>query len=473
MGNDNEIKQLIRRESESFLNTALVESKGQGKSYDFEAEFAKTGRNRSFVVFGATAITIIILAVAAMAVSRAIAKGIEAAPVDVAAFEDLNLKDILDASKRNESDLERAKTELSRLDYDLQSSLDAADRDYGASVESIKAKGLGKAEQARKLAEAQAARDGAKRRLRADYAVSAAQKRAELAEIQKRIDQYDSRALAQAKEKEATLANERLAFDIEKKTQAQAYEKRIAELERARKSDVAKLTKQRDELAASLTALYNPSFSDERALALLSGWTEAEASQPPAFHEYLSKAGILDADAERELDRSFDDFEFLSSKLKAVPYLNSIPPALSRIEGEARASIVAYRAALQAAGSGLESRDQSIAELKARAEAAENGLAQYRAAVAAYAVQSRESGFVLDPGSAKGEGAKILVSIAPGIEVAEGDSGYVVQGSLTVATIVFHPDGREAFATVSKVEPGMKIRAFDSILVVTPREAAK
>jgi hypothetical protein len=49
MDDDDEIKRLIREESERFLRRALYEARGGEGSYDLEAEFAKTrGRRRRY-----------------------------------------------------------------------------------------------------------------------------------------------------------------------------------------------------------------------------------------------------------------------------------------------------------------------------------------------------------------------------------------------------------------------------------------
>lgn len=190
MGNDYEIKQLIRHESESILNTALARTK-VGSVYDFNREFDKTRGNKSYIVVVATGITILALVVASFAVTKAIETSNDHTQVDVAAFDDLNLKDILDASKRNEMDFNKAKLELSRLDSDLATSLASADRDYLAEVDSVKAKAQSRAEETQMTAAAATARDAAKRKLRADYVTATAAKKAEIQQIQKRIDQYD------------------------------------------------------------------------------------------------------------------------------------------------------------------------------------------------------------------------------------------------------------------------------------------
>ena len=476
MGDDNEIRSLIRHESETFLKTALDESKDVVKSYNLDVEFAKTRANKSFIVVGATLVTILVLAVAAFAITRAIERNIAAAPVDVTAFEDLNLKDILDTSKRNESERERAKLELSQLEYDYKAALEAADRDNQSSIESIRARAVTTSDENAKVAAANAAAAAKKKKLRADFDAASAKERATIAAIQKRIDQYDSRMVEQANQQQAVLQNERMVFDIEKKKQADVYESRIADLEAARRRDAVEFKRQKEELAASLTARYNPTFADARSQALIRDFKNGDASNPGTFHPYLKNAGILDEAAMSRLDRSFADFAYLSAKLRAVPYINSVPPSLSRIESEARSSILAYRAALAAAGSGLQDKDSRIAaltalaaELTARAEAAETSLDQFRWAVYSYARENREAGFVLDAR----DPSRIIVYLDEAVPVADGDTGYVVREDRAIATLAFRAESGKLVASLVRLEAGEALLAFDSILVDMSKEASK
>jgi len=471
MGDDNEIRQLIRHESESFLKTALVHSKDVVKTYDLDIEFARTKQNKSFFVIVATLIAIIAVGAAAFGVTRAIEISVAASPVDVTAFEDLNLKDILDTSKRNEADMERAKNDLAQLQLDLKTNLDAVARDYKAAVESIKANTANPADEKAQTTIADAAAAAKRQKLQADYKTASAAKQAEIDAIQKKVDQYDSRAVEQAKKQEAVLQSERMAFDIEKQQQAKMYEARIADLEAARAKDVADLTRQKDELAASLTARYNPTYADDRSANLLQSVKKdlPQAPAPEAFHPYLSAAGVLDKAAMQQLDQSFSDFEYLSAKLRAVPYINSVPSSLSRMETEARSSLAAYRAALTAAGSDLKDRDQTIAELTARAKAAENSLEQYRWAVSSYARQSRDSGYVIDARDT----AKLEIYLDPTVPVSDGGTGYVVRGDKTIATLSFHVAAGKVDASVTRMEPDETLLAFDSIVVDASKDAAQ
>lgn len=465
MGDDNEIKQLIRKKSETFLKHALFQARGGESVYDLEAEFAKTRKNKSFVVLGVTAIAILCLTVAAFAVTRIIEKKVAATPVNVSAFQDLNLKDILDSSKQDDAALERAKTGLAQLGADLNSGIEFADRDYRASQLSIRTLGLSTRDEASRIAQVAVVRDAARAKLQAGYAFAAAASRSEIAKIQKRIDRYDSRSLAKAKSEQAVLENERVAYELEKEQQAKLYESRIGAIEAAYKRELGALGRQKDELAAALTSRYNPTFSDPRAVSLLAPRFETLAPMlvPLApmlapLDPYLGPAGILDPIAEANLDASFSDLRYLSGELRSVPYLNSVPSALARIESEAMLSIGAYRAALQAAASGLEARDVTIA-----------GLERYRSALVTLARDSGDSGYVInarDP-------ARLLVLFDPAAGAREGDRGFVVRKGKVVATVSFTFTGGDAYALVTKLEEGQSPRAFDSIVLSDSRKAAK
>ena len=468
MGDVNEIRLLIRRESESFLQRALHEAKEGGTSYDFESEFAKTRQNRSFLVWGATAATILALGLAAYGVTLVIQHQAATAPVDVQAFTDLNLKDLLDTAKRNENDLDQAKQELANLDYDYNSAVETAGRAYAAAVESIKARNLPSNQEVSETASAAATRDATERRLRASYLPAAAAKKAQIAEVQAKIDKYDQHMMAQAQQQQAVLDNERRLFDMQMKSQSQLYEGQIAELKSARLRDIASLKRQKDELAAALTARYNPVFGDDRSAALLNAWREpSDSAAVPALSPYLGNRGFIDAGTAARLDQSLSDFLYLEGRLRAVPYLNSIPPALARTQNEAVSAIIAYREALAKTVSALQSEDARILELTAAVQSAQDALGQYRWAVSEFLRSSGEAGYVLDPRDA----SSIVVALNPAVQATDGSAGYVVRGDKVVARLSFYlKDG----ALRARVEgTGATLKAFDAVLVEAATPAAQ
>lgn len=468
MDDDDEIRRLIREESERFLKRALYQAKGGEGSYDLEAEFAKSRRNKSRTVIAATAITILCLTAAAFAVTRAIDHRAAAAPVSVSAFEDLNLRDVLDASKQDEAALDRARIRRARLDADLASGIGLAEREYLSSLQATEALDLAAGDRSRRDAQAASFKESDERKLRASYALAESANRAETEKAQARIDRYDSRSLAKARKEQAVLESARLAFDIEKGLQARLYESRIDGLEASSKRDLEALARSKDELAAALTSRFNPTFSDPRSASLLSDRGGIPASEPAPFDPYLASAGILDSPAQARLDASSSDLEYLASKMGAVPYVNSVPSALSRIATEARSSVATYRGALQTAVSGLEekdaaiaARDGTIASLEARAKAAEAILERYRSRIAAIARESGGIGYVLD---ARG-GPRLSVFLDQSVVIPDGSLGYIVRDGIVIATVSLSPRGGEDYALITRTEPNAKPRAFDAILV--------
>lgn len=469
MGDDNEIRQIIRRESESFLTTALHAAKDVGTTYDFETEFAKTKQNRSFLVWGVIAATILALGAAAYGVTRIIGEQAAKAPVDIRVFADLNLKDLLDTAKRNENDMSQAKQELAALDYDYRTRSEAADRSYASAVESIKTRNLGASQENREIEAAAASRDEAKRRLSVDYQPAAAAKKAQIAEIQKKIDAYDQRTMAQAKQQQAVLDNERRLFDMQMKSQTAVYESQIADLKAARTRDMAAMKRQTDALAAALTARYNPVFGDARSKALLDSWkAPLDPGQPPALPPYLESRGFMDAGSSLRLDQSLADFRYLSGELGSIPYLNSVPPALSRMESEALADIATYRAALVKAAAGLEDRDAQIAELTATLEATRRALDRYARAVSEYLLANSEGGVVVDPR----DPSSIVVDLNPALPAADGSTGYAVRNDRIVARLSFYLKDGRLFARVTNMKAGAGLKAFDAIVVDAAAPAA-
>jgi hypothetical protein len=463
MGDDNEITDLVRRESATFLDEARRATKAGGRVYNLDDEFVKTKRNRSFFVAGVTIATIVVLSIVALTVTEIIRRKTANAPVDVKPFAELNLKDILDTAKRNESELEQARLELSGVQGQIGSEIDSIDKDYQGSVAAIKARGLPKAEENRRLAAASNEADRKKRAVRARYADELELKRARVGETQERVDSYDRRLSDQNRAQQDMLDNQSRLFGIEKKKLAEAYEGRIANLEAARQRDAETMKRQREEITASLTDRFNPIFDDERSKSLLVGWKEPPSYDVPAdFPTSLMADSVLDEKAISDLESSYNDYLHLSTELRGVSYVNSVPGTLARMENELRSATLAYRAALAKAGGALEERDAKIAALEARAKAAEGALERYKWATSQYVLENREGGYIIDPRDPE----KILVAINPAIPVSAESQGFIIRsGDRAIATIRFYVESAQLRARVVSILPGETIKPFDAVVV--------
>jgi hypothetical protein len=483
MGDDNEVRKLVRKEAERFLVEARKSSKDLRVTYDIEAEFAKTRKNRSYGVLLVTFGTIAALALLAWGATSWISKANESAPVDVGAFEDLNLKDLLDTAKRNEGDMKRVEAEIASMRKDLSLALDAADREYGMEVESIRARSRTAAEELAQVEAARVAWLSRKREIQSSYGSRIATAERTAREIQARIDKYDQRLMEQARQQQAILDNAQKVFEIEKQKLTAGYEARLAALEAARKRDLATAARQREELAASLTSRFNPVFDDARSKELLQGW-KAPAYGPFApLAPALFQGGFTSEAESAGLERSLSDLRYLAERLRAVPYLNSVPAALSRLEGEALASIAAYRALSDRVAAGIVDRDLLIAErdrliadrerliaerdrfitgLEAMVRSVESERDSLDWAIGRYALGQRETGFIIDPR----DPAKITIALNPEIPVADGSQALVVRGEKTIARIRIAASGRRFIASIQEIAEGESVLPFDGVLAL-------
>jgi len=462
MGDDNEIRQLIHREAEDFLKKARAATKDVHEVYDLEGEFRKTRKNRSLLVPLVTIVTLAVLGLVAWGVANRIQAMNNAAPVDVASFEDLNLKDLLDTAKRNADDLSNAQSDLQQLNFDLKSSLDSADRDYAAAIETLRAKTLSAAELARQSADALSARDAKKRQIQASFTQRIAAKKAEIAAIQTKIDSYDQRMMKQAKDQQAVLDSATKKFDLEKQQLVSDYEHRLADLAARRQSDIASLTRQRETLAATLVSRYNPVFSDDRMVALLKGWKAPATYGPfPPLPDYLVQSGAMSAADSANLDVSLSDFGYIADRLHKVPWINSVPGAVSRLEGEGMESALTYRNALVSAATELQTRDRSIAALTDRATKAETERNRLDWAIGSYADAQRESGFVVDPR----DPTAVVIVMNPSVPVSDGILAYVVRGEKSIATMKLTVRDGVTIGAVASIVDGETMQPFDSVLV--------
>ncbi len=470
MGDDNEITDLVRRESTSFLEAARRESQANGRLYNVDEEFAKTRKNRSFLVLGVTLSTIAILALAAVVVTSIIKKRTDSAPVDVKAFTDLNLKDILGSAKHSESQLVQAKLELSKVEDEISAAEQNIQRDYDASVSSIRAHAYPPAEEKRRIAEAASKAEIQKASLQKRYASELKAKRDAVNTAQNDYNALDSQISDADKAKQKTLDNQDALYELEKKNLSSSYESRIANLEAARRSDAESMKRQRDQLQRSLIERFNPTFTDEKSQNLLRGWKEPESyAEPLPFRPSLKNYSVIDDKTIAGLNLSYTDYLFLSRNLRSVSYLNSVPQALSRMEYEARSSTGVYREALDKSGQVIEKQADEIASLQKRLKdteaslkAAQDSLAQYRWATAQYAMQNREGGYVIDPRDKD----IIVVAINPALPVTDGARAFVIRsGDTPIATLRLSVQNGQISASLIKLMEGETVQPFDTIIV--------
>src|SRR5512145_2715595 len=106
MDNGDEVRQLIKLESDKILKESFKDAKQEHKLYNLADEFSKTKANRSFRVVGISSLILVAVAAFAFISVRIIETRSRNVKIDIQSFQDVNLRDILDVAKKNSNDLE-------------------------------------------------------------------------------------------------------------------------------------------------------------------------------------------------------------------------------------------------------------------------------------------------------------------------------------------------------------------------------
>jgi len=480
MVDDNEIRQVVRNRSEQFLDEARKATRKDGQVYDLEKEFAKTRKNRSFRVVVVTLVTLAGLVLASLVVTGIIRNQTAAMPVDVKPFEDLNLGDLLDTAKKSEADLEQAKLDLSRLQAAEKTALQAIDHDLAASLDAITARHYPKAEEKKRKAQATAQAEAQKKAVRTRYDGQIADAKARVASIQSTIDSFDKRFSEQTRKQQEVLNSQARLFDLEKQNLITTYTGKIDDLETALANEQQSSKRQRDSLAASYTERWNPVFDDPDTVPLLTGFTlkdDAKAPTVASLPSVIFESDVLGTKDAAGLDTSYGNLLLLSGKLRGISYVNSVPPALDRIEYEARLQYGVFRGALERSGTAIvtqrnraDAAEAKAAAAEAKAASAEASLERFRWAAATYLQNSHQDGCLVDCRSTD----QMTVIVSASAKIADGSLADVRRPDAKDATarIAFYLKDGVTYAKLVSLATGATLKPFDTFVLVSASPSA-
>ncbi len=472
-----------REEIKLFLGKASEKLRaGGGPSYDLATEFRKTKKNFSPLVPLSVAGVILFFIAASWLVTGAIDRQARRVSVDIQAFEDLKLKDLLDQAKNTLDELDAASSDLAATDYAMNAEI-ARIRE-GLASDLTLADALAPDEAEKRKASLRSAAAAKERAVMAEYGPRLDQKRVAVKALQERAAAYDARSVEEAQKQQEVLDNQQKLFELEKTNLTAGYEARLASAAAALKTEkadgaarlknaIAELTDRYEgELAAqaashkteveSLTARFNPVWTDERGAAL--GAADAEAPRPASIGVPSSApAGSpvqlpeLVAAAKR-----YADLRYAIGRLRDIPYINSVPGALASAD-EAAADLAAkYQSLVAAASSANRGAADRIAKVDRSLSAALDRIDSYAYALSGFARTENEAGFVIDGRNPK----RVLVYVDPLFTIADGTSAWIFRSEVQpIAVAKLRKDGDAFIAEVERMEEGFELRPFDRVLL--------
>ncbi|HCM28963.1 MAG: hypothetical protein A2Z99_11640 [Treponema sp. GWB1_62_6] len=461
---------------------------GGGGAYDLISEYRKTRKNRSALVPLLIIAVITVFILASFLVTRSIDSQSRKVAVGIDNFQDLNLRDLLDLAKKSVDELDASVRELAGVEASLQSELDGLSIARAAALSVADAMGLSPSDLSRRRAAITAEYGAKQQALRNAYAPRIAAKRQEVSAFQERVAAYDAGSLEQARKQQESLDNERQLFELEQKKLTDFYEGRLEELQRTLKTEKADgaarlesairdLTKRYERELAEMVAKFNPVLGDARSVALLAA---ADPALPrptvPSAPAAAPKGSPIGLEAIRATASRYDDLHYLIGRLRDVPYINSIPPALAAADAAGAELARGYAGLLSESSSAIVLREQRIAERDQRiverdqrivraneALAAEKArLDSYAYALSRYARGESDAGLIVDAR----DSSRVLVFIDPAYQIADGMTAWVFRSAdEPIAELRFKKTGDELVARVEKMEEGQEIQPFDRILL--------
>jgi hypothetical protein len=301
MGDGDKMKDLSKTKS-LFLPRELPDDEGHVDIYYLEKEFARSRRNRNVGLWLTVLGFISILVAGTLTVSLYIEKSKMKGDFIITEYQDLNLRDLLDSSRKNQKQLDLARKTLEELRAKRQKELE------------------------------QATTEASRRAIAQKYDKLMADEERKIADLQKSINQFDLTMRENIRKAEEMVNNYR----------------RLQEME---------LQKTRDELILK----YNPIFQSPQLNAILDervGKRNAAALKP--FSALVAGENIMTRDEFETLRRRVGNQRLLMDRMNEIPYTNSVKPALATMSSIFNSAVFDYERLWSGPAARLEERNRTL-----------------------------------------------------------------------------------------------------------------
>ncbi|MDR0375868.1 MAG: hypothetical protein LBH85_09150 [Treponema sp.] len=301
--------------------------------YDLETEYTKTAKNRSWFVIllisGTVLVTCLIVWIAAGIIERQKRE----VSVDIEAFEDLNLKNILDLVSRVEADYQNALAERAALESRL--AVEIIDLETAAEGEryKIRSLSLSSRETAERIAIIDRELERDMQNLNRSYTGQIQELDAKVVEYGRQLSSFDRDRVEQAQEMQKIAAAEAVRFRYEKEQLITRYEEQIAAyramLAEAQRDRLRSQSVSLDEVAARYTAeiaTLDPMLRDDAAAEIISQVETPDAPFPLAYE--TPEIFVPDDGRSPLFARMNDDYSKMdgfTQLLLTIPWKNNTP----------------------------------------------------------------------------------------------------------------------------------------------------
>lgn len=401
MGNENKVNRSLSEVKSRFLPADIDDPNARNEIYALDKEFAAAAKNRSWTFYLITFGFLAAIVAATLIITHLVQGKHNKVELAIQEFEEIKLKDILSATRNDEKNLEVARRELETLRTK-----------YREMLAELKE---------RKASEAEVSK------VRAEYngKISAQQK--SVADYEAKVNKRHREMNEGVAKVENILSNHERLMKLRLDKQQGEYEKKIADL----------------------ILKYNPNFSEGELRKMVAVERTTTAIKTPLLAPMppeLTKEKITTKEKFEKLRALEAEERRLISRLRQVPYINSVAPALTGIERR-NAEITAQYEALLA---------ELVKTLRRKNEIINN----YRSALKELTDREREYGYIIDARNK----AKMRVYLNPSLRAKPGLKANIFRkDDEYIADIEIFFDNEGPCAKVLNIAEGKTIGAFDKI----------
>lgn len=338
MDNDNKVDNVkadVTKNGVSlFLRDELVPLKKRKdvESYDLEREYAKTRLNRNYRIWIVLGICFLVSILVTYFSVSGLARADREIEVKLDAFEDLNLRNLLDTITKAQNQYDEASRNKIDIETAMNTKLNQAKNTRSADLDILNSSHLGPAATKRRNQQILDTYNNEVKAIHAEYDEQLAKAEAELKQYDEQLKSYDSQNVEKAQQFEKAMDSERQLRELEKKQLTEDYEQKLEnarqELADTQKKDYEDKRKAIRTLSQSYDAQIaelDPVIKDAKADLILQDATlpaAGEAFDPTAYSAALSEADVFLAALE-DVKLKYDNYVYLNSLLSAIPQKNT------------------------------------------------------------------------------------------------------------------------------------------------------
>lgn len=490
MENDKQVDLInVDQTKKIFLSEELLVKDEKPEVYSLAEEYAKSRKNRNFLVYILSLIYISVIGCGVFLITGMEENKNNRIEVNIAEFRQFNLDELLSEQKENEIKLDQLQQELEELRIRSQKEIEKLspkeqqkalaavnekakqiEESYRQQIQSkeeaIKTLKKNISENERKLEDIskqqiqeiekeikELKRKNETALQREDlYKQQIQDREKEINELKDSLNKEKQQSAVTTQTTDATLEKYKSANqlqEIELQRLKSEYTEKIAQIQAEHQEEIERLKKENQSLTDELTLRYNPVFSHGEIATVLN--SKLGNSGNPNVNKYskiLNEENVWSEQDYNQLRNKIRDQRVIIDSLIGVKYTNSVPSALNRLDRLSKSISGDY--------------ETLWGNLAQRMKEKNDHLGNYEYAFNYLSTIRRESGYVIEARDQN----RILVFINHVYSVKKGDTAYIFKNDdLAIAKIELNPERGRVTARVTAVLKPAKIEPFDKILL--------